>query len=173
MFGFRLISRGRGAGGRSGFGQNWLGLFWGLALVPLLGWGQEIIEPPQDEAVCVGEDARFTSKVSGAGRIVAWKVNNTLQGSLSTQTLEHLDIKVTSLDGNTVLSLVILSTAPAEFNGTKVEAVAGRFGGNETSSMPAYLIYKSNQQSPAINPGTTVNQTAIQVSWQASDTTAA
>ena len=75
MFGFRLISRGRGAVGRSGSGRRWLALFWGLALVPLLGWGQEIIEPPQEcNGLCGGGCECLRRKCSGAGHMCqSWR----------------------------------------------------------------------------------------------------
>ena len=159
MFGFRLISRGRGAGGRSGgSGRRWLALFWGLALVPLLGWGQEIIEHPQNVTVCVGERAIFTSIVNGAGS--SWQINGTSFGNLGPYIHTLFMVSPVSIDdqgnddqGNSILSVTALPNDTAVLNNTRVQSFVFTSSPNfsEVTSEPAYLSYKANLQYPATN----------------------
>ena len=164
MFGFRLISRGRGAGGRSGSGQNWLGLFWGLALVPLLGWGQVILEPPRNMTVCVGESAIFRSILDGD--LVGWKVNGTLSANLSPDIYRLFVFSPAPDDkGNIILSMTALPSDTIVLNNTRVESVAYK-NLTEIISESAYLTYQAKLQYPVTNLRGTTNQKAVQLYWQ-------
>ena len=163
MFGFRLISRGRGAVGRSGSGRM---LFWGLALVPLLGWGQVIIEEPQDATVCVGKNATFMS-VTDQG-FSGWRINGTRYGDLPDEISNQIhESKVITPEDFDRLTLTVEYNKT--FDGLMVQSVVVETD-SYTESGLVYVIYKSNQQFPAINPGATVNRTGIHVNWQASET---
>ena len=161
MFGFRLISR-----GRSGSGQNWLALFWGLVLVPLLGWGQEIIEPPRNMTVCVGERAIFTSIVSTNTN--GWYVNGTEVKNLPSGIRGLLMSSSSGSNINNYTVSITVPSDPAVFNNTRVQSFVLRLSNLESVlSELAYLFYKANLQYPVVNLKTTVNQKAVQLYWQA------
>ena len=52
----------------------------GLALVPVVGWGQVVLTHPQDMTVCLRENATFTSE--GTGDQLSWLLNGTNLGDL-------------------------------------------------------------------------------------------
>ena len=59
---------------------------WLAALVPVIGWGQEIIEHPRNATVCVGKNAVFTSETTGNN--TGWFLNGVIlqRSPFATQT---------------------------------------------------------------------------------------
>ena len=142
--------------------KRWFGWLAALALCPALGFGQVILVDPENATVCVGEVATFTSKTNGA--LTGWRVN-----SINIEGLPiELDTDVGLINGTN--TLVLKFTEYNElFDGAEVESVVGAFNGPSIASNPAYLFYEINQQSPAPGLDAIANDTAIQVSWDASE----
>ena len=146
--------------------SGWLAV---LALWPVVGFGQIIIEPPQNVTVCFGEEAIFESETDGGHS--GWKINGILaEDSPPDKGFIEQSPRVTS-DATILLTLKFKPTTPFSRNGVKIESIVINpvNGSSEISSEAVYLFYKTNQQLPATGLNATTNNTAIQVSWDASE----
>ena len=138
-----------------------IGWLAGLALAPVVGWGQEILQHPQDATVCVGESAKFTSET--AGGISSWLINGTLIGDLSLPNVTSIFTGIHSM-----LTVGYLTVGYNEiYNGLKVQSTVGIFGGSSESSTAAYLSYKPNQQFKVTGLIGAVNNRTAQIYWNA------
>ena len=153
---------------------KWFGWLVGLALWPVLGWGQEILVDPQNATVCLGEEAIFTS--SARGGFAGWHINDIgIDDFFSPDERKFFklskNINDTLSPAKTDLTLTFKSSTPIRFSGMNITSGTITHDGSAVSEH-AYLFYKTNQQSPATDLTATANDTAIQVDWDASEVTA-
>ena len=141
-----------------------------LVLAPLVGFGQEIariIEHPQNATVCVEEAATFTSETYRG--IMGWRLNGTSHSQLPPEVETELIMEGMNTQNGTRWEMLSINYDEI-FNGTRVQSVVvGDGSGNLANSSIAYLFYETNQQSPATGLTDTVNDTAIQIDWDASE----
>ena len=145
-------------------GKKRLGWLAALALWPVVGWGQEIIEHPQNVTVCVGESALFTSKARGG--VSSWLLNGTITEALPKDIFDILTIGAVDLDddGNTILKM----TMPSSLAGIKVQSRVTNLNNDLTKkSATAYLFCKPNQQFRVTDLTPIISNTIAQFYWNA------
>ena len=135
----------------------------GLALWPVVGWGQKIIRDPENATVCVGGVARFTSE--SAGGLMGWLIDNVIIANLPDEKGNLLEIDHITTPNGTTIQTLKFTKYDELFD--DAEVVSFLLPDN-TESNPAYLFYETNHQSPATGLIATANDTAIQVNWNAS-----
>ena len=121
-----------------------------LILWPVMGFGQEFIEHPENATVCVGESAEFTSET--AGGIIGWNIDGVLRQNLPFRRKELIPIGTLIVNFNQT------------FNGLEVQSVVLKDGGSITSNS-AYLFYESNHQSQVTGLTHTITNTTAQFYW--------
>ena len=137
----------------------------GLALCPMLGWGQEFLVHPQSMTVCVGEKATFTSLTLG-GVGVGWFINGVEVASFSLS--ENVTVEIDSSlvdDGKRLSTLVFAPLTPVSYSGTNVSLTLFLLGGSPKHSELAYLFYKPNQQFKVTGLISEVNEGTAQFYW--------
>ena len=141
-------------------------LWLAVLTLPLQGFGQEIIRDPQNATVCAGEEAFFESETDDGN--AGWIINGiNAEESLPDRGFIELLSRITS-DFTTILTLKFKPTTPFSRNGIKIESVVINLDNLYETSESAYLFYETNQKNPATGLTDTVNDTAIQIDWNAS-----
>ena len=142
-------------------GKRFGWLAW-LALAPVVGWGQVIIEHPQNQTVCTGENAEFTSELDGG--LSDWLLNGIIR-QISPFEAQVGVGEVSTPSGSTIERLIVFYNKA--LNGLKVQSFVQNSGNSahEVNSTTAYLFYKPNQQFPATDLIGAVNNGTAQIYW--------
>ena len=140
----------------------------GLALVPVVGWGLEIIRDPEDATVCVGERATFSSEINSNRAVTGWYINGTLLQDLPPDIKGQIDVHDENTPYRTRIENLIIFYDKT-FNGSKVQSTVVSFGNSSLgdTSDPAYLFYETNQQFKVTGLTHTVTGTTAQFDWNA------
>ena len=144
--------------------SGWLA---GLALYPVVGWGQEVLIHPQNVTVCWGEEAVFNSTTrAGFG---GWYINGIEIDIFLTPEEAGFVRPTKNIDGSgssrrTDLTLRFLSSTPIYFSGVNITSAVFAHEGSAVSEV-AYLFYKTNQQFPVTSLSSTVTGTTAQFNW--------
>ena len=147
--------------------SGWLA---GLALCPVLG--QEIIEHPQDQTVCVGENAIFTTAT--VGDLTYWLINGTQYKDLPPEQADLISTsRITRISGDDIFGQALTVKYNEAFNGWSIQSAVLSVSESADLTMDestiAYLFYETNQQSPATGLNHTITNTTAQVYWNELD----
>ena len=139
----------------------------GLALCPVVGLGQVIIEHPQNQTVCVGESAVFTSETDGG--FPDWYFNDIARPMLPPEISSYIHRAdgVNTKNGTTIESLIV--NYNETFNGVGVWSTVLAFdnSGLSVNSTAAYLFYETTQQFQVTGLIGAVNNDTAQIYWNA------
>lgn len=127
---------------------------------------QEIMESPQNVTVCHGDKAVFRAESEGG--LPGWWINGVPLEEILSVDSNLLSEEAITDQGTTVLSLIFLEKTPITYSNTTVRVRLFSFDGSFASeSGPAILTYILNAQHSVTSPTININQTAIQLDWQA------
>ena len=152
-------------------GKKWFGWLAGLALWPVVAWGQTaFVTHPQSVTVCAGEKAVFivhfaTNDLLGH---LAWFVGGSNAGFLPSQQKDLIEFSGDS-SGTNRQGMATFSYSQV-FNGITVQAVWISGDPNiQVRSHLAYLFYKTNQQFLVTGLIGAVNNTTAWFTWDTHD----
>ena len=145
-------------------GKKRFGWLAGLALAPVVGWGQQtrFITQPQNIAVCVGENAEFIAQAVVHTLIgnINWYINGLLYNSLPGYERDQIGVTVINVG---VQQSILTFNYNETFHGIFVQA---RLPIDPVvSSRLAYLFYEPNHQSPVTGLTPIITNTTAQFYW--------
>ena len=149
--------------------KKWFSWLVGLALSPMVGWGQpRIITHPQNVTVCMGEDAVFTGRaiVSNTAQTLHWRFNGTPHSFLPTEKRDLIEIPLATAEGVDKQNMVILNYNET-FNGITVQFLVPI--DPAIFSHLAYLFYEPSQQFSVANLMVTINTSTARLAWDSHD----
>ena len=133
-----------------------------LALCPVVGWGQEIIEHPQGVTVCAGKVAVFRTETNGD--VTSWIIDGMPLGDLPPETLHQIKISFMNTEYFSTIQTLAIDYNEA-FNGLEVRSIVGSFSGSNVTSTAAYLFYETNQQFAVTGLPPTITNNTAQFHW--------
>ena len=98
----------------------------------------EIAESPSDVTIFINQTAVFTCVTHGAPLYLYWRVNGIAYSSLPSDIRNDLDTDQVTVGDSEVFILII--PGRAEYNGTRVQCVAGDEGGETMSAIATLNI---------------------------------
>ena len=145
--------------------RSWLpGWLAGLALTPVAGFGQVIIEHPRNPAVCVGESAMFITET--IGDVAFWRLNGVAEQNLSPEIINQIGLVESNTPNGTIIKTLTIDYNET-FNGLEVLSAAEASGssGSTVNSSVAYLFYETNQQYQVTNLTSRINGKVALFNW--------